>query len=178
MDSIYCDVGRIAQIIEEKLTKKRFEPLGDAAINWASSRAIDSPALWLCRWFARAYTKGADKRTVIGFCIHLGNYESVVDLAGLPSFPFVSVSVLDGLSEPASTRQRTNIYEALWRAGWFEDDVEEDGGIIRGKITSVPVHASSKTFFIDLLELDSPGAIQSKVVDRLVAIHEDRLGRG
>jgi hypothetical protein len=181
IDSIYCDVGRIAQIIEEKLLNRGFEPLGDAAISWGSSASIYRPSDWLRCWFPRAYINRKEPKVLAGFCVHLGDYESA---AGIPdtdapvSYPFLGLSVPTGFSKEATTRQRTGIYEALWRSGWFDDDLVLEGEVVKGRTNVRGEQVDTTTVFVDLFEMDSPDAIQTKVVDRLTRLHSSASGRG
>lgn len=112
---IYDDIGRICQLIEEKMKNLRFNPMGNKAVTWETSISLECPDLWLHRYFARVYVKRGQPKKAVGFCIHLGDYDeesnelfSELNL----NFPLVTVSLLK-FENKAIDFERRDIYEML-----------------------------------------------------------------
>jgi len=185
MNLIYKDVGQIAQMVEDAMRRHGFPKMGDAAITWDTSAAYTNPSSWLYRWFARVYTKDNHLRKVVGYCIHLGNYEPpFVHEAQLQrlkqlgvAFPFVNVSLLDGITitKDEPKKERTDLYNCLRAAGWFDDVQKVSDHMVRGRVKSGTVSANAVTYFVDLLALNRGKAVTELLVEPMVAMFNGEI---
>lgn len=177
MRLIYDDVGKVVQIIEEKMQNRSFKPLSNSAVTWEISTSLWNPDLWQYRWFARAYFKSERRKRTVGFCIHLGAYDRpfIDDVRNRPGFlPFINVSLLDLNQKPGDLR-RTDVYECLWSAGWDKEDAKDialSRSIVRNKVARGTAEADAVTYFVDLLSLTDDEAIEQLVVEPMAKMFE------
>lgn len=176
MNLIYQDVGKVVQIVEQKMENENFEALSNAAVTWETSTSLWNPDLWLYRWFARAYYRPSQPKRVVGFCVHLGAYDDpfVEDAERRPGFfPFVNVSLLR-LNQKLEDLRRTDVYECLWSAGWDRDtkDIATGRIIVRNRVSYETVEANAVTYFIDLLKLIHEEAIEQLIVEPMTRMFE------
>jgi hypothetical protein len=179
MKSLYKDIGEIIQIIEENMKNQGFKPFGmDAACTWGVSRSLKEPSLWLLTYFSRAYCQGDSSKRAVGFCINIREYsaadqEKLVRLS--VKFPFVNLSLLEQKEDfkRKDAKERIEVWEWLWGAGWYDDKVT-----IRRKIKNNLVFekyeegARNVTYFVDLLGLTKKVTIQQLVIEPMVKLYE------
>lgn len=170
MGLIYRDISAVAQIVEGRMAARGFRPPGDAAFAWEVSTAYNAPEGWLYRFFARAFLKDSQPGKVVGYCIHLEeDQKDRVERLGV-AFPFVNVSLLTGEGDIRSAR-RLDLYNCLWGAGWFPEEIEVKDNIVRGRIAMGSIAVSAVTYFVDLLSLDNEDAVNRLVVEPLTQMH-------
>lgn len=178
MTSIYDDVGRICQVIEEKMKNHGFEPMGNKGITWETSTSIDCPDGWLHSYFARVYLKKRQPKKAVGYCIHLCEYKDEDYMKKLKqlnlALPLMNVSLLN-LQKNAADLWRSNLYNCLWAAGWNSDQQEvKDNVIVFNNVAHNSVSAKAVTYFLDLLSLNSEKAIEELVVEPMKEMLSDK----
>jgi len=170
MELIYYDVSQIGQLVEEKMRKRGFEVLGDAAFTWETSTALGRPDSWLYKCFARTYIENGSPKQTVGFCIRLGgSQDQVKKIARLSiSFPVISVSLLK-MEEDVKKLWRQDIYNLLWSAGWDDSYLPfrkiSNSKIIFSDVNDKELKGRIVTYFVDLLSLTSGDLIEQLVAD-------------
>lgn len=173
MERIYRDVDQIAIIAEQLLLgDEKLKAVGDSTFTWDVSMSLYNHELWLYRWFARAYMSQDNDRRVLGFCIHLGSYEpdrvEQIQQAGI-SLPFVNVSVIES-DKSVKGVPRLGIYDALWGAGWYEEQRgTKRGNLVCGEV-SEKVKGKTISYFVNLLDLVDEQQVSRLLVEPAQAL--------
>lgn len=173
MERIYRDVDQIAIIAEQLLLgDEKLKAVGDSMFTWDVSMSLYNHELWLYRWFARAYMNQDNDRRVLGFCIHLGSYEpdrvEQVRQAGI-SLPFVNVSIIES-DKSVKGVPRLGIYDALWGAGWYEEQRgTKRGNLVYGEV-SEKVKGKTISYFVNLLDLVDEQQVSRLLVEPAQAL--------
>jgi hypothetical protein len=179
MKGLYKDIGGIMQIIEENMENQGLKSFGmDAACTWGVSRSLKEPNYWLSTYFSRAYCKGDNSKKAVGFCIHMGGYSTndqkkLVQLS--VKFPFVNVSLLEQKEDfkRKDAKERIEVWDWLWGAGWYEDNVTTHRKIRNNLVfEKYEGGARNVTYFVDLLRLTKKETIQQLFIEPMLKLYE------
>lgn len=179
MKSLYRDIGEIIQIIEENMENQNFKPFGmDAACTWEGSSSLKEPSSWLSTYFSRAYCRGDISKRAVGFCIHMGGYrpDEQRKLERLSmKFPFLNISLLEQKDDfkRKDPRERREVWDWLWGAGWYEDKVATNRKIKNNLVfEEYEGGARNVTYFVDLLALTKKETIRQVVIEPMVKLYD------
>lgn len=175
---LYNDVGKIMQVIEEKMSSEKFRALGDTGVMSGTSSSLNLPKLWLPRYMARIYYKEPKEQPIgqvsclVGYNIHLVPDYTDFGRHSLPSgfrVPLVAVSLLK-FDEPLNLkevqRQRTEFWDMLFYAGWYPHDKYTDKDIPHcGTVQTKSFVSDTVTYFVDMLALCDEPTIEQLIVE-------------
>jgi hypothetical protein len=174
----YQLLSRVMLTAERRLTSESFTAVGDTSVFLDASSGLERGSRWLPRHLSRAYIKGKNSNTAIGYCIHLGPYSEPTTQNFLEKsqlvLPFISLACLRNMQPEPLDVDRRQLWDRLWDSGWWATYEDLVTGPLRTYTTSREISGFQATItgaLTPLFPLQPIEAAADRIVQPLLLLY-------